>query len=78
MKERYTSRWSCLRFGEPTLWVEQTCELGSRVVLLGVVDVVRSAANRHIKRCCHPSYIAETGYWGNKRSQPRLSYHGKS
>lgn len=71
MKERYTSKWSYLRFGEPTLWVEQTCELGSRVVLLGVVDVIYSAANRYVDRS-----IPATARWG--AIQPRLSYHGKS
>lgn len=77
--ERYTTTTAWLRHDQPIVNVEESCELGTRVITLPLDHVIQSAANRHIKRYCHPSYIAEKGYWGNhRRSQPRLTYNGKS
>jgi len=70
-RERYTSKWAWLRYGEATLQVEQTCELGTREVLMCITEVVYRAANRHIERVAPAS-----ARWG--ATQPRFAYHGKS
>lgn len=72
MRERYTTTTAWLRHEQPIVNVEETCELGTRLITLPLNHVIQSAANRHLDRI---GTLALR--WGSKH-YPRLTYHGKS
>lgn len=50
MRETYLVTRDWLDRGDLRVSVEQTCELGSRFVILTIEEVIMNAANRHIQR----------------------------
>jgi hypothetical protein len=71
MKERYTVSGPWIVYGCLSAFVEQTCELGTRKVIMDIGDVIFRAANRHVDR-----EFPDQARWG--ASEPRMIYHGKS